>query len=211
MDYSTLKKVIFQHRFLSTNSTMYDASTHAPVGYVPIAAFHRLREYSIYTDASSQQEFVHVRKRQEAGPPSIYDVYGGNSGPLIAMIRLTTYRPGRYLAHGRIDLFDAQGAPMGYIQDTTSGFNKVIRLVRNIFTVGPILYAICIPLLSLTFDVVYAPTGAAPQSAGKISYRRSFLKPKLTLDMTAAQVALNPQVALGASSLLNLLVTTAVA
>lgn len=211
MDNSSPRILTIRHRFLSSKSTIYDETTHAPIGYVPVTAFRKLREFSIYTDTSSQQEFVRIRKRQEKVSLPLYDVYSGNNGPLLTMIQLTTYHPDRYLVHGRIDLFDSQGAPLGYIQDTTTGFNKVIRLARALFIVGPLIYLLFSPLVRLQFDVIYTPPGAAPQTAGKLSYHRSFLKPKLTVDTTTAQARLSPQILLSASSLLNVLITAAVA
>jgi hypothetical protein len=98
------------------------------------------------------------------------------------------------------DILDGNGGQFGYIQET-SGFLALLR--RWIGLIND-LVALVLVFVPQTFDVYYAPNGKSPQLVGKIVHRKNPIIVKMSLDMTEAQVAIDPKINLAACTLLCL-------
>jgi hypothetical protein len=204
MDYSQYKILEFRRKFwkfLGAEISITDPASETLVGYIKMKAWRLKADISVYTDRSMQQSIVGISGRQVVSFKPSYTVYNATTQQPIVILRLRALKT--YLLRGHMDILDNQGNPYGYVQETSSQ----LAIMRRWFGLVPFgdFIELIFAFVPQTFDIMYAPNGAAPLLVGRIVHRKNPIIVKMSLNTTEAQVAVDPHINIAICTLLSIL------
>lgn len=204
MDYSQYKVLEFRRKFFKlfgAEISITDPNSSQLVGYIKMKAWRLKADISVFTDQAMQQAIVGISGRQIVSFKPSYTVYDATTHQPIVTLRLQALRT--YLVRGHMDILDNQGNPYGYAQETSSQLAIMRRWLRLI-PFGDLLELI-FAFIPQTFDIMYAPNGAAPLLVGRIVHRKNPIIVKMSLNTTEAQIAIDPRINIAICTLLSIL------
>jgi len=205
MDYSQYKVLEFRRKYFKLFGaaiSIFDPNTNAMIGYIKMKAWSLRGDVRVFTDASMQREIVRIGGRQVISFQKVYDIYDSTTGNMLVAIRQRSLKS--TFVRNHMDILDTQGNNYGYVQETSSGLALARRWIGIIPYVG-IISDLALAFVPQTFDVMYAPSGAAPQLAGKIVHKKNPIMVRMRLDTTSAQITLDPRINIAVVSLLSIL------
>lgn len=205
MDYSQFKVLEFRRKFfkiLGASISIFDPNGNKLVGYIKMKAFKWRGDIRVYSDTSMQREIVHIGGKQIVSFKPSYEVTDSATNTPLVILRFRGLKT--YFLRGHIDILDMSGNQYGYVQETSSQ----LAIIRRYFGIIPyvgVLLELILAFVPQTFDIMYAPAGAAPQLAGSIVHRKNPLVVKMSLNTTAAQISLDARINIAICSLLSIL------
>lgn len=200
MNYSQYKVIEFRRKFwklFGADISILDPASNQLIGFIHQRAFRLKTDIQVYTDKTKQQSIVRIGGRQILSFKPQYGVFDSASGQELVSLRFGALKS--YLVRWHIDILDTAGNPYAYVQETSSSLAIMRRWIGAFLGDLGELPFLFVPQ---TFDLMYAPNGAAPQLAGHITHRKNPLIVKMSLDTTQAQVALDPRITIAACSLM---------
>ena len=201
MDYSNYKQIELRRKFwklFGVNITVYDPLTNTVIAFINQKTLQLKPDVHIYTDATMQRSIAHLKKQAVLSTAPKYSIIESQTETEIGSLQFNNFRS--MLARWHINVFDQMGGNFGYVQET-SGFLALLR--RWIGAIND-LAALVLMFVPQTFDVYYTPNGATPQLVGRITHRKNPFIVKMNLDLTQAQVAIDPRINLAICTLLCL-------
>jgi hypothetical protein len=204
MDYSQFKILEFRRKFFKffgPEISITDPGTNQLVGYIKMKAWKLRADINVFTDQSMQQSIVRISGKQIVSFKPSYNVYNAITGQPIITLRLRALKT--YLLRGHMDILDNLGNPYGYVQETSSQL-AIMRRWFGLIPFGDIIELI-FAFVPQTFDIMYAPPGAAPQLVGRIVHRKNPIIVKMSLNTTEGQVAFDPHINIAICTLLSIL------
>jgi hypothetical protein len=204
MDYSQYKVLEFRRKFLKifgASITIFDPNSDTPVGYIIMKAFRLRGDIRVFKDKAQQIELVEIGGRQMVSFKPTYDVLESSTNQKLATVRFQSLRSYFFRVH--VDLLDTVGNPLGYVQETSSQI-AIMRRWLGLLPFGDFIELI-FAFVPQTFNIMYAPDGATPQLAGKITHRKNPVIVKMSLDTTEAQKLLDPRINIAICTILSIL------
>lgn len=201
MDYSQYKKIDFRRKFwkfFGVDITVYDALTDNVIAFINQKTIQLKPDVYIYTDTTMQHSIVHLKKKTLMSTKPRYSIIDSQTEGEIGSLQFNDF--GSFLVRWHINVFNSNGNQFGYIQET-SGPLAILR--RWIAMVNDLL-ALALAFVPQTFDIYYAPEDANPQLVGRIVHRKNPFLVKMSLDLTDAQVTIDPKMNLAICTLLCL-------
>lgn len=201
MDYSQHRQLELRRKFwkfFGAQINILDPATNQPIGFIKMKAFKLKDDIRIYSDPSMQQEVLRINARKVMQMSREFDVVDSQTNTWLIGLRRRGLKSAFVRDHW--DLTDSQGNQYGYVQETSSSLAILRRWLSFFSDIAGLIFA----FVPETFDVVYAPAGAQPQLAAKITHRKNPIIVKMNLDTTQAQVMLDMRINLAVASLLSI-------
>jgi hypothetical protein len=201
MDYAQYKKIEFRRKFwkfLGVSISIYDPTSDNLIGFINQKTIMVKPDVFVYTDKTMQQSVVEVKKQTVMNLNPKYSVIDTQTQGEIATMQFNDIKS--YYARWHINIYDKNGSPYGYIQETSS-FLAILR--RWIALINDAL-ALVLMFVPQTFDIYYSPDGTNKQLVGRIIHRKNPIIVKMGLDLTEAQVNIDPKINLAICTLLCL-------
>jgi hypothetical protein len=201
MDYSQYKKVEFRRKFwkfLGVDISIYDPTSNNLIGFINQKTIMLKPDVFVYTDKTMQQSVVELKKQTLMNVSPKYSVIDTQTQGEIASMKFNDIRS--YCARWHINIYDKNGNQYGNIQETSS-FLAILRRWIGLINDSVALILMFVPQ---TFDIYYSPNGTNPQLAGRIIHRKNPIIVKMGLDLTEAQVSVDPKINMAICTLLCL-------
>jgi hypothetical protein len=201
MDYSQYNKLEFRRKFwkfLGVNISVYDPNSNDLVGFINQKTFMLKPDVFLYTDTTMSTSVLELKKQTMMKMNPKYSVIDPKTQQDIAYLSFNDFKS--YLTRWHINLLDQDGQAYGYIQET-SGFLAILRRWIALINDGLALILMFVPQ---TFNIYLNSDNHGKQLVGKITHRKNPIIVKMGLDLSQAEVTIDPRINLAICSLLML-------
>jgi hypothetical protein len=204
MDYSNFKQLEFRRKFwkfVGAEIFISDPNTQQEVGYIKMAAWKLREDIRIYTNHDMQQEVLQIHARQIIDFGATYDVTDTATGQQAFSLRRKGFKSA--LVRDHWNLLDGNGNIFGEVQET-SGMLAIVRRWIELVPFGDLL-GILFMFIKQTYEIRIAQPDGSNAVAGRIVHQKNPFIVKMSLNMTNAQVAIDPKIALASVAMLSIM------
>lgn len=204
MDYSQYKKLEFRRKFWKiAGAEIYinDPATEQEVGYIKMKAWKLREDVRIFRDRSMAQELVQIHARQIIDFGATYDVSDSATSQQIFSLRRKGLKSTFVRDHW--DFLDVSGNVFGSVQETSSTL-AIIRRWIELLPFGGIV-GLFLMFIPQSYAITALKLGGDSGTVGTILHRKNPILVKMSLDTSAAEVAVNPFVPLAATAMLSII------
>jgi len=204
VDYSNIKQFELRRKFWKiAGAEIYitDPVSNQEVGYIKMKAWKLREDVRIFTGRDMQRELVQIHARQIIDFGATYDVTNSSTGqPMVALRRKGLKST---FVRDHWDIYDPAGTAIGTVQETSGALAIVRRWIELIPYVN--LLGIIFAFIAQTYEIRMKQADGSEAIAARITHRKNPVVVKMDVDMTSAQVAVDPLVVLSASAMLSII------
>jgi hypothetical protein len=202
MDYKQYKQLELRRKFwqvFGAEITISDPVGGQEVGYIKMKALKLREDVRIFTDRSMQHELVQIHARNIIDFGATYDVSrSADSQPMVSLRRKGLKST---FVRDHWDIYDPSGATIGSIQETSGTLALVRRWIGMIPYVE--LLTLIFAFIAQTYEIRLNQPDGSLAVAARITHRKNPFVVKMHVDISNAQVELDPLVILSAAAMLS--------
>lgn len=198
MDYKNYKQLEFRRKFwklFGASINITDPASNQLVGFIQMKAWKLREDIRIFADKSMQQQVLQIHARSVIDFGATYDVSDSENGKALFSLRRKGLRSTFVRDHW--DIVNADGQPLGAVQETSSGLALVRRYVGIIPIAGDII-DIILSFAPLTYTI----SDANGTPAARLTHRKNPFVVKFGLDTSSAPTNFDARIAVAATALL---------
>ncbi len=199
MDFSQHKTLEFRRKFLKIFGAQIDITDPANnqlVGFIKMKAWKLREDIRIYSDKTESQELLSIHARQIIDFSATYDVTDTTTGEILFAIKSKGLKSTFVRDHWKI--VDTSDAPIGVLQETSSG----LALARRYLGIIPIVGEL-IDLVFAFIPQTYSLFDTADNTIATIVHRKNPFIVKMQLDMVAPTEKLDNRAGVAVTALLS--------
>jgi hypothetical protein len=204
VDYTHLKQLEFRRKFwkfVGAEIFISDPNTQQEVGYIKMAGWKLREDIRIYTSRDKQRELLQIHARQIIDFGATYDVTDSTLNQPIFSLRRKGFKSAFVRDHW--DILDMNGNAVGIIQETSGALALIRRWIEIIPYVN--LLSVIFAFIVQTYEIRITQPDGSSALAGTIVHRKNPVVVKMALDMTNAQVPVDPRVSLASVAMLSIM------
>lgn len=200
MDYGAYKQIEFRRKFwkfFGAEISVTDSSGAQLLGFIKMKAFKLKEDIRLYRDKTMAQELFAIHARSIIDFGAIYDVTDSTTSQPIFSLRRKGLRS--TFVRDYWELFDPAGQQIGFIQETSSGLAIARRYIEAVIEVAGLIFM----FVPQTYDMYINTPDGGQALIGQVTHRKNPFIVKMSLNTATAQVAVDPRIAVAATTLLS--------